>query len=242
MSNIVSLRQKVEEKGVIPNKDRQLKAQKMKLGEIPVLDFLCEYARRHEPTGTWAYDTFERLNQQFFGDRLTLPVIQWGLTPWGRFYGYYMPQWQKIILHPSLMVKGSKAWGPLNPATREKETNKLLGVKFAEHVLLHELMHHANYLDHGVYDSDLKDSHNSQAWVDEINRIAPLLGLNIKAHVCSQRRFKKTGEKGPGKPRLAPPDDSYIDYEFMYTFPHKLMPPGYYEKATDELLRQNFKM
>lgn len=153
-----------------------------------------------------------------------------------------MPLWQKIILHPSLMVKGSKAWGPLNPITRRRDENKLLGIKYSEHVLLHELMHHANFLDHGVYDSDLDGGHNSQAWIDEINRIAPLLGLNIKAHVCSQRRFKKPGEKGPGKRKMAPPDDSYISWDEVKVFPAKTMPPGYYEKATDKLLRQNFKM
>lgn len=67
MSNIVNLRQKVEEKGVIPNKDGQLKVQKMELGEIPVLDFLKEYARRHEPTGTWAYVGKVKI--------LTIPIV-----------------------------------------------------------------------------------------------------------------------------------------------------------------------
>lgn len=242
MGHLVSLRQKTEDSTVISNGDRQQKVQKMKLGEIPVIDFLREYSRRHEPTGTWAYDTFEKLNEQFFANRLSLPVIQWGLTPWGESYGYYMPSWHKIILHPSLLQKGGTAWAPWNPLTRQKETNKLLGVKFAEHVLLHELMHHANYLDNGILDPQLKDSHNSQPWIDEINRIAPLLGLDIKAHVCKQRRFKEPGQKGPGKVKLAPPDSSFIDYEFVYSFPHKLMAAGYYEKATDKLLRQNFKM
>ena len=230
----VSLGQKVEKEGVISNKELQF---------IPPVEFLREYSRRHEPTGTWAYDAFDKLNEQFFEGKLTLPIIQWAPTEWGSCYGKYLPEYQKIILHPSLLRKGSKAWGPINPLTRMRESNQLLGVKFAEHVLLHELMHHKNSLDYGVLAPQLEEEkHNNQPWVDEINRIAPLLGLNIKAHICTQKRFKKPGEKGPGKPRVAPPDSSYIDFEFVYSFPHKLMPPGYYEKATEQLLKQSFKM
>lgn len=210
---------------------------------IPPLTFLKEYARRHEPMGSWAYDTFEELNETFFDCRLSLPLIQWGLTEWGDTYGYYMTEHQKIILHTSLMKKGAKAWTLTDPLTGRKESNELLGARFASHVLLHELMHHANYLDYGLEYMKHRKCHNCQPWVDEINRIAPLLGLNVKAHVCKQRRIREPGQtKGAGKPTMAPPDDSYITYKQMYSFPHNLMPSGYYEKATEDLLKVDFKL
>lgn len=200
---------------------------------IPPLEFLKEYAKRHEPMGSWAYETFEELNETFFDGRLPLPLIQWGLTEWGDALGYYYGDRQRILLHPSLINTASKAWG----------LYKLLGAKFASHVLLHELMHHANYIDYGLEYMKHRKCHNCQPWVDEINRIAPLLGLNVKAHVCKQRRIREPGQiKGAGKPTMAPPDDSYITYKQMYSFPHNLMPDGYYEKATEDLLKVDFKL
>ncbi len=53
--------------------------------------------------GVWAYDTWQRLNIEYFDETLTVGGIFWGLTPHGHTLGFYSPWRNSITLHTSLV-------------------------------------------------------------------------------------------------------------------------------------------
>jgi hypothetical protein len=156
--------------------------------------------------GAWSYDTWSELNEAYFEGRNIPGPIIWGLTPHGFALGLYSPGKNQITLHQSLTKETESCpWGIT-----------CLGKEFARHVLLHEMMHQRIDMLYGkIRNGEKGPSHNCQHWADEINRIAPLLGLHhVKAQVVKQRRVNK-GENGKFTP-----DPGFITRREMGSFPH----------------------
>lgn len=142
--------------------------------------------------GVWAYEAFEYVNHKFFDNKLPWPLIRWAITPHGGCLGLTRTGEDSppiITLHPSLLggTQKENPWG-VDPA--------LLGVTYAFDVLLHESIHvSVRYLLGGATGPT---SHNNPQWLGEVNRIAPLIGLEPKAGVSKARRVTVTD--GDGKP------------------------------------------
>jgi hypothetical protein len=121
--------------------------------------------------GVWAYDAFDDINAKYFGGELPTPKIQWALTAHGRCLGLTRMDIEApiITLHPSILGGTEKA----NPWRRDPAW---LGPAYAFDVLLHEMIHiSVNYI---VGTGQGTTSHNCEGWIGEVNRIAPLLGLD----------------------------------------------------------------
>lgn len=161
--------------------------------------------------GEWAYDEWVAHNERYFDGALEIGGINWGLTSWGRTLGQYWPERNVIVMHVSLLYPQSDAWG----------ISKLLGVNFASDVLMHEMVHQA-IRQRGDIEPDEK-GHNNQLWVDEINRIALLLGLKANAKVVKQRRVD-------GQPRWVP-EDGCLTRKQLGGWPHSARLPTHYEET-----------
>ena len=166
--------------------------------------------------GAWAYDTWAEHNAAFFNGELRPGGIAWGLTCWGDALGQYEPWRDMITLHSSLVHPSGNAWG----------IGKLLGPRFAADVLLHEMVHQA-ITQRGIVE---RESHNAEAFTNEINRISALLGLDCKAKPIKQRRVN-------GYPRRVP-DEGYMTQKEISAWPHSVRPAGYYEPEAALLLGQ----
>ena len=170
----------------------------------------------------WAYEKWEELNRAHFDNRLKVGAIHWGLTPHGHALGFYNATSNQITLHLSLMSPKGDAWG----------MSHLLGEKFALDVLLHEMIHQSNRQQ--GYDG--KDAHNCEPWCQEINRIAPALGLKPNAAPIRQRRIKEPGQtEGNGKVTWVVQPGMMTRKE-LASWPHSVRPDGYYEKEAERLL------
>lgn len=147
--------------------------------------------------GSRTYDEFDRINGAYFGGRLPTPLIVWALTPWGGCQGSTESDRSRpplIVLHPALLGTGPKD----NPW---KVPRAWLGWRFAVDVLLHECIHvHINYVlgERGKGTS----SHDCEAWIAEVTRLAPLLGLPpIAPGLSRTKRVPVPGETTKtGKP------------------------------------------
>lgn len=151
--------------------------------------------------GAWAYEEWRRLNLLCFGGELSPVGVLWGLTPHGRSQGHYRAEDQTITLHLSLIENGS-----------------LLDKHHASDVLLHEMVHQRiSELD---MPSTGTSAHNCQAWVSEVNRISPLLGLEVRAAVVRQKRID-------GKVRWSP-EVGFLSQKELAEWPHsvRLRPAG----------------
>lgn len=145
--------------------------------------------------GAWAYEEWRRLNELCFDNELSPVGILWGLTPHGRSRGHYRPEDRTITLHLSLVKDGA-----------------LLDEHNASDVLLHEMVHQK------IAESSKPilgtSSHNCGAWVAEINRISPLLGLDIRAEVVRQKRVN-------GKVRWSP-EVGFLSQRELAEWPHSV--------------------
>lgn len=180
-----------------------------------MFDILREASELSHPGyGAWLFDTWAAHNDLYFGGQLAVIPIIWGLLPHGAALGLFSSSPRRITLHLSLVNPSSDAW----------RLGKMLGVKFASDVLLHEMMHQH------IFERDGKstEGHNNQQWADEINRIAPLLGLPANAQPVKQRRIKADGTKGKGKVAWVAEEGKMLRLE-MATWPHSQRPAEYYE-------------
>jgi hypothetical protein len=186
--------------------------------EMDVSHSTTRYSRMREAgvaffgeLGAWAYDEWARLNELYFEGRNEAGPIIWGLTPHGKRLGHYQPERNEIVLHTSLVTPSDgTAWGIRH-----------LGKKYASDVLLHEMMHqriHQLSLPVRGYSND--SPHNNQHWVDEVNRIAPLLGLDVKAQLVKQRRIA-------GKVQWAA-EEGYLSRDELARFPHSVRGEEFY--------------
>jgi hypothetical protein len=150
-------------------------------------------AHRH---GAWVYQAFDWMNHTYFADALPVPLIQIAITPWGGCLGHTASDVDRtrppvITLHPSL-------WGAApshHRSTRQGHVwgipERYLGPRLALDVLVHELVHVSVEYRLGGRGGG-RSSHNNPAWVAEVNRLAPLLGLpGVRAAMSTLRREGK---------------------------------------------------
>jgi hypothetical protein len=168
------------------------------------------------PNGVWAYDAFDAIDAAFFAGELPMPKIQWAITPHGRCLGLTrMTDRPVITLHPSLLGGSEKAnpWG-VDPAW--------LGMAYAFDVLLHESIHVAQHCLHGGGVGPT--SHNNTAWIAEVNRIAPLLGMGgVSAGRSRTKRVPIGGQTTvTGKPatKVVRQSDGNLPHDAIARFPH----------------------
>jgi hypothetical protein len=167
--------------------------------------------------GTWAADTWTRLNADHFGAKLRYHGIVWGLTPHGHLLGYTSNPDARITLHTALLNPKGNAWGIRNR----------LGMRYAEDVLLHEMVH-AALRDAGVPTSGKQGEHNTQPWCDQIVRITPQLGLApIKAQPVKPRRID-----GRVVRRAL---DGHLTRDQISRWPHTIRPDGFYTPDTGRI-------
>ncbi len=163
--------------------------------------------------GVWAYDTWAELNGQYFMGANEPGPIVWGLTPHGKCLGSYHSNRNQITLHTSLV----------EPKTGAPWMIDYMGKLFAKDVLLHEMMHqriHQYGLEHSSLTAGNYTSHNCGAWVDEVNRISKLMGVDVHAEVVRQKRVD-------GKVKWYVPDGCLTVKE-LASFPGCIRKAGHY--------------
>lgn len=170
--------------------------------------------------GTFAYEAFDHINATFFDGNLPTPSVQWLLTPYGGCLAKTGIKVAKnvppiVVLHSALLGGGpsKNPWGI---------DRKYLGSCYAYEALLHECMHVAVHFLLGGNTGPT--SHNSPQWISEVNRIAPMIGLDgIKAAMSKPKRvavegeFTKTGKQRTTVKRVS---DGNIPFKAASTFPH----------------------
>ena len=172
--------------------------------------------------GQWSYDRWEELNDRYFDGQLEAGPILWGLTPHGHYLGAYSTFDNQITLHTSLIEPKTE-----NPWL----IGSLLGRKFAEDTLLHEMIH--QYLRQNGYTG--KKSHNCEEWCSEIVRIAKLMDVEIKAKPVKQKRVRQPNQKtGAGKVQWIT-EEGHLNRKQIASFPHSIRPHDFYEKETSDL-------
>ncbi|MBD1930294.1 hypothetical protein H6F79_00295 [Trichocoleus sp. FACHB-69] len=105
-------------------------------------------------------------------------------------------------------------------------------------MLLHKMIHQA-LLQQGKV---CPQSHNCEAWCDEINRLNPLMGIetSLIARPVKQRRIKVESVAVDGKPSTSPkvtwePRPGFMPRSTIANFPHSLRSHSYYEKSAMQL-------
>jgi hypothetical protein len=171
------------------------------------------WARR----GVWGYEAFEFINATYFAGSLPWPLIQWALTAHGGCLGKTCarPDAPVITLHPSLLGGTEKddPWR-IQPAW--------LGPCYAFDVLLHETMHVS--VDCVIGRGGGDSSHNNPGWIAEVNRIAPLLGLDgVVAALCKPRRVPiegRTTKTGKPATKVVRASDGNVPHCLIARFPY----------------------
>jgi hypothetical protein len=144
----------------------------------------------HGARGVWVYKAFDWVNETLHAGRLPYPLIVLGLTAHGRCLGWTRSPIAEakpptILLHPSI-------WGGTEKEDPWRIPQEILGSRYAFDVLIHEAIHiSVNYLLGGAADGE--SSHNNPAWIAEVNRIAPLVGLDGVQAAMS--KVKREGKK-----------------------------------------------
>ena len=172
--------------------------------------------------GKWSYDRWEELNDRYFDGQLEVGPILFGLTPHGHYLGAYSPMDNQIVLHTSLIEPKSE-----NPWL----IGSLLGRRFAEDVLLHEMIH--QYIRQNGYKG--KESHNCAEWCDQIVRISKLMGVEIKVQPVKQKRIRQAGQKSGNGKVTWHVEEGHLNRKEISSFPHSIRPVGFYEDGTKGL-------
>ena len=144
--------------------------------EIESIEDACRAVAGHYygERGLWTYRAFHWINRTLFAYELPCPLILIGLTAHGSCLGWnaspvFHGKPPTIMLHPSL-------WGGTEKADPWGFPPDLFGERFALDTLIHECIHvSVNYRLGGQTG---ETSHNNPEWVAEVNRIAPLIGLD----------------------------------------------------------------
>jgi hypothetical protein len=160
--------------------------------------------------GAWAFDEWKILNETFFEGNNKPGAIYWGLTPQNKSLGYYSVTENLIYLNKNLMR-------PVYPTNALKWGIRHLNKKLARDVLLHEMIHQRIHQTGGWAG---ETSHNNERFVGEVNRIAKLLGMDVKAEVIKQ---KISAEKT--KWHVEP---GCLTLKELYDFPYSSRPNNYY--------------
>lgn len=140
------------------------------------------------------FDYYDALNRRLFNGTLPQAFILTGITPYGNCIGLTRLYFKQpiILLHQGLETEQERFY-----------------------TLLHETIHvHVHY----VLGYRGKKSHDSDEWISEINRIAPLLGYHgIVLGVSKVSRIPK--REGGGLRRIS---TGTVPYECSYGFPQAL--------------------
>ena len=123
--------------------------------------------------GEWVFDEWKKLNDTFFYGENIVGEIIWAATPQDRSLGCYFPDKNLIVLHKTLMR-------PVYPTITLNWEPRHLNKRKVSDVLLHEMIHQRVHQTGGW---EGENSHNNLRFVNEVNRIAKLLGIDIKAKV-----------------------------------------------------------
>ena len=169
-----------------------------------------EGVRKFGEVGAWAYDEWENLNETFFNEENRPGPIVWGLTLQDRSLGYYSAAENLIYLNKNLLR-------PIYPTNRIQWDARHLNKKLASDVLLHEMIHQGIHQAGGW---EGETSHNNERFVEEVNRISKLLGLEIKAKVIKKRIYQgqETWNAEPG----------YLTLSELFYFPYASRKYSYY--------------
>jgi hypothetical protein len=137
--------------------------------------------------GQWVYRAWAWINETLFSNELPLPLLTMGLTSHGRCLAWTRSARERppiILLHPSL-------WGGTESADPWGIPPDLLGPRFALDAEIHEAIHvSVNYRLGGSRSG--ASSHNNPQWIEEVNRIAPLIGLaGVNAAMSKPKRLGK---------------------------------------------------
>jgi hypothetical protein len=201
-------------------------------GDMDIREACLQVTRHYyDQRGQLAYQLFELINASYFDNELPWPLIIWALTAHGKCLGYTMVRSDApiVTLHPSIMGGTEKddPWG-IPPAW--------LNIRYAFDVLVHELMHVSVACRLGGWRGHGDSSHNNTVWVEEVNRLAPLLGFSgIKAGVSYTKRQKIEGST---KSRVVRTTDGSVPFDPAVTrFPsglreHLEQADAYYRHGT----------
>jgi len=140
---------------------------------IPFADLQKTGKKLFGDFGAWAFDEWKTLNEAFFNGEIIPGEIIWGSTPNDRSLGYYSATENLICLHKILMR-------PTYPTNDLKWRFRHFNKRKAGDVLLHEMIHQRIHQTGGWVG---ETSHNNERFVEEVNRISKLLGMDIKARV-----------------------------------------------------------
>jgi hypothetical protein len=190
--------------------------------------------RYYGEEGLWIHEAFDHLNAELFAGELPQPLIVWALTPHGCGLGRVRTGDRPpvITLHPSLFG-GTERVDPwdIPPCW--------LGPRFAFDVLLHAAIHISVDYRLGGWRGVGETIHNNPRWVDEVNRIAPLLGF--ASVVAGEKKVRRIPVEGPltvrGKQptRTARVDGGNVPFGAVAGFPwtlrdHLGQAEGYYRQ------------
>ena len=160
--------------------------------------------------GAWAFDEWRQLNEALFYGKNIAGEIVWKQTPQDSSLGYYDRTRNLIVLHKTLLR-------PIYPTPGRKWELRLLNKKKVSDVLLHEMIHQRIHQTGGWAG---EDSHNNHRFVHEVNRLANLLGLTVKA---------KTIESKPIHENTIPLVKSeYLSFKELSHFPYMSRSSNYY--------------
>jgi hypothetical protein len=160
--------------------------------------------------GAWVFDEWKTLNDTlFYGENIVGEII-WGVTPWDRSLGYYSPGENRIVLHKTLMR-------PVYPTSDLNWKFRHLNKRKASDVLLHEMIHQRVHQTGGW---EGENSHNNHRFVDEVNRIANQLNIDINAKVIQRQTIQ-----GKTIPWVEP---GCLSSKELSNFPYSSRNPNYY--------------
>jgi hypothetical protein len=160
--------------------------------------------------GAWVYDEWKRLNDAFFYGKNIAGAIVWKETPQDRSLGYYDRSGNLVVLHKTLMR-------PVYPTPSFKWQLRRLNSRMVSDVLLHEMIHQRIHQTGGWMG---ENSHNNERFVNEVNRIAHLLGLNIQAKVILSTTIQDKN--------IPPAASEYLSLKELYHFPYLSRSRNYY--------------
>jgi hypothetical protein len=160
--------------------------------------------------GEFAYRAFDWINGELFAGELPTPLIVWTITAHGRCLGLTRSSKRppKIILHPSTLGGTEKPdpWG-LRP--------DLLGWAYAFDVLVHECIHVS--VAYRLGGAKGPTSHNNPQWLAEVERLAPLLGLEGLRVARSKTKRVRLED---GRSVVRRECSASVPYKALATFPY----------------------
>lgn len=176
------------------------------------IELKAQGIKKFGDVGAWAYDEWKHLNEMFFNGKNNVGAIVWGLTLQGDSLGYYSAAENLIYLHHHLLR-------PIYPTCHLKWDAEHMNKELASDVLLHEMIHQRIHQTGGW---EGETSHNNERFVEEVNRISKLLGLDVKAGVFKkgvfQDKVKWNAKSG------------YLTMHELVYFPYASRPSSYYRK------------